>query len=133
MGMSYSKQVFFENEVSLVIDFRKKVLKIREKRKLSIEETAKMFEIGTATIQRWLKKIEPCKTRNKPATKIDMETLKDDISRYSDSYNWERAKRLGVSTTCIFYALKRLKISYKKNSATSQGQRRRTATIYENN
>lgn len=119
--------------MSYSIDFRKKVLKIREKRKLSIEETAKMFEIGTTTIQRWLKKIEPCKTRNKPATKIDMEALKDDIRRYSDSYNWERAKRLGVSTSCIFFALKRLKISYKKNSGTPQSFPRRTATIYEKN
>ena len=115
--------------MSYPIEFRKKVLEIREKRGLSIEKTAQLFEIGKATVERWLKKIEPCKTRNKPATKINMESLKKDIKNYPDAYNWERAQRLSVSTTCIFYALKRLKISYKKNSNAPKSQRRRTAKI----
>ena len=108
--------------MSYPIEFRKKVLEIREKKKLSIEKTAVMFEIGKATIQRWLKKIEPCKTRNKPATKIDMEALKQDVIDYPDAYQRERAQRLGVSKTCIFYALKRLKVSYKKNTHAPKSQ-----------
>ena len=61
------------------IDFRKKVLSIRDKENLSIKETAKRFGVGIANIERWLKKIEPCSKRNKPATKINMEDLKKDL------------------------------------------------------
>ncbi|MDC9595174.1 IS630 transposase-related protein [Xenorhabdus sp. IM139775] len=33
-------------------------------------------------------------------------------------YQWERAKRLGVSQSAIHYALKRLKLTLKKNVKT---------------
>jgi len=56
-------------------DFRQKVLSIREKRDLSLLETAELFGVGVAHVFRWTKKPEPSKTRNKPATKIDMEAL----------------------------------------------------------
>lgn len=102
------------------IEFRKQVLKVRKERELTVKATAELFGINSATIFRWLKRIEPCKTRNKPATKIDMEALKKDVELYPDAYQRERAKRLEVSESCIFYALKRLKITYKKNSETSK-------------
>ncbi|MBD2784507.1 transposase, partial [Xenorhabdus sp. DI] len=38
----------------------------------------------------------------------------------SSGYQWERAKRLGVSQSAIHYALKRLKITFKKNAKTSR-------------
>ena len=102
------------------IEFRREVLKTREKKKLSVKTTAELFGIHPITIFRWLKRIEPCKTRNKPATKIDMEALKKDVKLYPDAYQKERAKRLKVSESCVFYALKRLKVTYKKNSKTSK-------------
>lgn len=111
------------------IDFRKKVLSVREKENLTFKQTAVRFDIGIASITRWLKKIEPCKTRNKPAVKINMEDLKIDIKQYPDAYQFERAKRLNVSTSCIFFALKRLGVSYKKNSASSEGRRRKTSYL----
>ena len=43
-----------------------------------------------------------------------MEALSLDVKQYNDGYNYERADRLGVSTSCVRYALKRLGISYKK-------------------
>ena len=43
-----------------------------------------------------------------------MDALKADIQDWSDDYQWERAKRLSVSQSCIHYALKRLGVSYKK-------------------
>ena len=52
-----------------------------------------------------------------PALKIDMEKLQDDIVAYPDTYNYERAERLGVRTTCVFYALRRLNITRKKNAS----------------
>lgn len=57
-------------------DFREKVLLIKEKECLSFAKIAKRFDIGIASVVRWAKNIEPKKTRNKPATRIDMEALK---------------------------------------------------------
>ena len=108
------------------LDFRKKVLQIREEKGLSIVKTANLFSISPTTIVKWKKNIIPKVSRNKQATKIDMEALKKDIKANSDSYNYERAQRLGVSTTCVLYALKRLGITYKKNSESPQKQRRRS-------
>ena len=97
------------------LDFRKKVLTIKVEEKLSFETVAIRFGVGEASVFRWSKRLEPCKTRNKPATKIDMDALAKDVETYPDAYQFERAERLGVGRSCIGYALKRLKISYKKN------------------
>lgn len=111
------------------LDFRKKVLEVKTEEKLSYEETANRFKIGKTTRVRWHKKLEPQTTRNKPATKIDMERLKQDIEDYPDAYQYERAQRFGVSQKGIFEALKRLGVTYKKNSKTSQGGSRKTICI----
>jgi len=101
------------------LDFRKKVLKIRAKEGLSIEEVAIRFGVGKASVMGWLIDIEPKKKRNKPATKIDMEALKKDVEANPDSYQYERAARFNVSKTGIRSALIRLKLSYKKNMESS--------------
>ena len=111
------------------IDFRKKVLKIKDKSGLSFTEVAKRFDISKATVFRWSKKIEPQKTRNKKAVKIDMEALKQDIKLYPDSYCYERAVRLGASTTGIRDAQYRLGVTYKKNSETSENGLRKKVYI----
>ena len=94
--------------------FRKKVLAYREKHNATITATAEYFKIGTASVTRWAHKQEPAKTRNKQPLKIKDEALLADVKKYPDAFQYERAKRLGVSQNGIFYALKRLKISYKK-------------------
>lgn len=107
-------------------DFRSKVLAVREQEKLSMAKIAKRFGIALTSVMRWSNNIESIKKRNKPATKIDMEALKRDITQYPDAYQYERAQRLSVSEGCVFHALKRLGITYKKNSAASQGNSRKT-------
>jgi transposase len=105
--------------MSYPLKFREKVLKIKKEENLTLEEASKRFYIGTTTISRWQIKIEPCLTRNRPAIKIDMEKLKQDIKNEPDAYQRERATRLGVSPNTVLYAIRRLKISYKKNSFSS--------------
>ncbi len=51
-----------------------------EKEKLTLEETAKRFDVGSASISRWKLNPEPTKTRNRPAQKIDMDKLKKDVN-----------------------------------------------------
>ncbi len=109
------------------LDFRRKVLSVREEEGLTIAEVAIRFKIGVASVTRWIKNPEPQRSRNKPATKINMEALKQDIQDYPDAYMYERAQRLNVSKSGIEHALRRLNISYKKNTLSPQGRRRRTA------
>ena len=111
------------------IDFRRKVLDIKEQENLTAKETAERFGMGTNNFSRWKKQLEPKRTRNKPATKIDREALKRDVELRPDAYHYERAARFKVSESAIRKALQRLGMSYKKNAETSQSQRRRTASL----
>lgn len=98
------------------IDFRRKVFAYKEKHQLTFEQTSKHFEINISTLFRWKNKLEPCTQRVKPATKVDMDALSKDVERHPDDYQWERAQRLNVGQPAIHYALKRLNITFKKNS-----------------
>ena len=106
--------------MSYSLDFRKHVFKIKEKETLSFQSTSDRFGIPIRILFRWKNHIEPKTTRNKPATKLNMEALKKHVEDYPDCYQYERASVFGVSSGCIFHALKRLKISHKKNAVSSQ-------------
>lgn len=96
------------------IDFRRQALLIKQREHLSFEATAKRFGVGKMSVLRWSKQIEAQRHRQKPATKINMEVLKQDVEQDPDAYQYERAERLEVSRRGIGYALKRLGISRKK-------------------
>ena len=104
------------------LSFRKKVFAVKDKYGLTFEATSTRFDIPIRTLFRRQRKLEPCTTRNKPATKIDMEALAKDVELFPDDYQWERAQRFGVSQKGIGNALKRLSISVKKKPSTSQGK-----------
>jgi transposase len=97
-------------------------MKIKKDEDLTFEATSKRFGVGIATLFRWKKKLEPQKTRNKPATKVNMESLKVDVQKNPDAYLSERAERFNISVSGVFYALKRLDVSYKKNSISLQSR-----------
>lgn len=101
------------------VDFRLHVLNFKTKHALSFEETSAHFGISIRSLFRWSKRLEPCSTRTVNPWKTDMDALKKDIEMYPDSYQRERAQRLGVAQSTIFYALKRLKITRKKIAKTS--------------
>jgi transposase len=103
-------------------DFRRKVLEIKDREGLSSEKVAAHFGVGKSSVSRWRKQLEPCRNRNKPATKIDMELLARDVELYPDAYQYERAERFGCSQRGIGEALKRMKISRKKNSFASESE-----------
>jgi transposase len=107
------------------LDMRQQVLKIRSEEGLSMAKVAKRFGVGVASVMRWSKNIEAIKKRNS-STKMDMEALKRDVEQYPDAYQHERAARLGVSDYCVWYALKRLGVTYKKNTSASKGNPRKT-------
>ena len=109
-------------------DFRKKVLTVRQEQQLTIRETAKRFCIGVATLTRWIKnpQIRRCTSRQR---KIDKQALLKDVENFPDAYNYERAARFSVSATAVWQALRKPGITYKKNTSSSPGRRRRTACL----
>jgi transposase len=111
------------------IDFRQKVLAIKEQEGLTQAEAAVRFGVGVASVTRWNKCLESKSTRTKPATKLDMNALEEDVKLSPEAYQYERAARLGVSQRAIGYALKRLSIRYKKNAVASESRRKRTTCL----
>ena len=109
------------------LQFINKVLKLRSE--LSIQKLSKKFNISTRTIQNWIQGKLPTGKRNKHNVKLDLELLREDVKNYPDSYQYERAKRLMVSEACIWSNLKKLDITYKKNSKTSKSRRRKAIII----
>ncbi len=111
------------------LDYRKRVFAIKEKENLTFEQTSKRFHVGIRTLFAWQKRIAPKMTRNKPASKINMETLKKDVQKNPDRFQWERAQDYNVTAWAIGKALRRLKISYKKNSPPPQSRRRASPAV----
>jgi transposase len=97
-------------------------LAIKAQKKLTYSQTAARFCVGTASLMRWAKRIEPCLTRDKPPTKINRAALILDVETYPDSSQIERAQRMGVSSSGISDALKRAGFTYKKNILSSQSR-----------
>jgi transposase len=111
------------------VGLRRKALSVREQEGLTIAEIAARFGVGIASVVRWLKQLEPQRTRNKPATKIDMAALAQEVRDNPDAYQYERARRLGVSQKGNDHALRRVAVTYNKNPAASQSRRARTAHL----
>ena len=52
--------------------------------------------------------------------KLDWKELEKDVKQNPESKLADRAKKFGVNTTAIFYALKRMKITIKKNNCVME-------------
>ena len=114
------------------IEFRKKVLEVKKEKILTTEETAERFCIGKATVTRWKKCLET-KVYVVKKRKLALEKLTEDVEKYPDSYQYERAKRLGVGQSAIHEGLKKLNITYKKKLQTSQSVQRKKIDLSRKN
>ena len=109
-----------------------KVLKLKAEG-FSYKFLSDKFDIAVRSIQNWKQGNLPTGSRNKSNLKLDIEKLKIDIQLHNDSYQYERAERLGVCKSSIGYNLKKLNITYKKNSNTSKSRRREAKIIQRKN
>ena len=105
--------------MSYSIDFRKKVMLLKKSCGLSYRATASRFGISVNTVVSWSKRIESRPYR-RPHYKIDLSELKEDVQNFPDAYQHERARKFGVSQNTISLCLKELKMTYKKNTKSSQ-------------
>ncbi|MDE5076008.1 MAG: IS630 transposase-related protein [Trichodesmium sp. St5_bin2_1] len=97
------------------LDLRQKVINFIEKGG-TITEAAHTFGIGRASIYRWLSRpqLEATKVKSR-RRKLDWKELEKDVKENPESKLSDRAKKFGVNPTAIFYALKKMKITRKKN------------------
>lgn len=81
---------------------------------VTYRELAREYNISKTTIQNWKRQPERkiVKTRK---SKIDMEQLRQDVEQYPDHYQRERAVRFNCTQRAIGMALRRLKITQKKD------------------
>jgi transposase len=103
------------------VHFRKKVLAKLEAG-TSMREAATQYELSTATIQSWKRKLEPKAVRDTKPRVIHDDALRLDVELHPDSYQRERADRLNCSTRGIGKALKRIGITQKKDFKSSKSQ-----------
>ena len=83
------------------------------------EETGKIFNVGTATIQRWLALLSETgslekRPLNRSASIFESEKLETYINKNPNALLKDIAQYFGGSITGAFYALEREKITYKK-------------------
>lgn len=98
------------------LDLRQKVMDYIENGG-RITKAAKVFRIGRASIYRWLDRKELQATVVKHRRrKIDTLALEKDIQENPETRLKQRAQKFGVSTTAIYHAMKRMKITRKKKN-----------------
>ena len=84
------------------------------------KETAAVFKVGTTTLQTWKSQLNKTgdlapKKRKETWRKIDPNALRKYVEEHPDAYQYEIAAAFGVRLFAIQKALKRLKITRKKN------------------
>ena len=86
----------------------------------TLKETAKTFQVSVSTIWKWKKKKKETgnlynKPLNRTFKKIDPEKLKAYVKEHPDATQQEMADEFGCCNQAISKALKRNKITRKKN------------------
>jgi transposase len=91
----------------------------------SKSEAARHFKISRWCVYEWLsrEKLEAFKQGCPGPWKLSPEVLMAHVKAFPDAYQKERAAALGVSEYVIWYGLRRLKISRKKNAAVQRAKR----------
>ena len=90
----------------------------------SYAETAEVFKVNSSTLLKWksrLKESGKIETRKRRETwrKIDPDRLVKYLEEYPDAYLKEMAEEFHCSDVAILKALRRLKITRKKNHSFS--------------
>lgn len=87
----------------------------------TLEETHQIFKVSRSTIQKWEKQLKETgnlekKELHRGYRKIDPEKLKLYVEEHPDAYQSEMAEAFGCSESGIRDALRRLKITRKKDN-----------------
>ena len=85
------------------------------------QETAEAFGVSVSAIKKWQKKMKLTgDIKNEPlertGRKIKEEELKKDVEKNPEDFNEERAVRFGCTGEAIRLAMKKYKLTRKKNN-----------------
>jgi transposase len=88
----------------------------------SKRETAEVFKVGTTTLQKWKKQLTETggmkvKKRRETWRKLEPSRLEEYVKQHPDAYLKEIAEAFGCSDVAVLMALRRLKITRKKNDS----------------
>lgn len=97
--------------------------------KRTLVYTCEHLLISLTTLKKWLRlykvgKLYEVKPRSHKGRKIDDEALKAYVMKNPDAYLKEIASVFGRTDSGIYRALKRLGVSYKKNTRIPRARRR---------
>ena len=106
--------------MSYSIDYRKRTIEYRQAGH-TLEETHQIFKVSKTTIREWEKQLKETgnlekKELHRGSRKIDPEELKAYVAEHPDAYQSEMAEVFQCSESGIRYALKRHKITRKKDN-----------------
>ena len=123
--MSYSK------------DFRKRTIEYRQAEH-TLEETHQLFKVSISTIREWEKRLEETGDLKKNDLhrnfrKIDPEKLKAYVAEHPDAYQSELAEVFECSESGIRDALRRHKITRKKDNEVPGAESGKSSGISRRN
>ena len=109
--------------MSYDIKFRQRVIEYMDEGN-SYRKTAEVFKVSLSTLQKWKSWLKEtgtleAKVRKRTWRKIEPQRLKKYVEEHPDAYLKEMAEEFGCSDVAILKALRRLKISRKKNHSFS--------------
>jgi len=87
-------------------------------------EAARRFQVGEASVYRWLKPggVNYQRPGPKTARKLDWEALRRQVETHADWSQKERARHFGVSRHCIWHALQKMGLTRKKNAGLQRAR-----------
>ena len=105
--------------MSYDIKFRQRALAYWKEGR-SKKETARIFKVSADTLQRWKSQLAESgslapKKRRETWRKIEPARLAEYVSRHPDAYLKEIAQEFNCTDVAVLIALRRLKITRKKN------------------
>ena len=84
------------------LDFRQKVLSVRERDNLTFQQVSNRFSVGVGSVVRWLNCADIKPYIRVKARKIDLDLLAQDVEKYPGSYQFERAEGFSVCQKSIW-------------------------------
>ena len=114
---------------------RVRELAVKYRENHSIKETCEAFEISATALNKWVNRYKQTgslanKVLNRKHKKTEREKLLKDVQERPDDFNCERAQRFTCSAEAIRLAMKKLKITQKKDSNLRCGQRDGKAGVF---
>lgn len=117
-------------------ELRERVLGYYDQNKVTQKEVCEIFNISLRALSRWLKMRKETgdfslkeRPKTRKARKLNKEELQAYIEKHPDHYLWEIAKRFNTTAPAVFYALKRMGISRKKNHTLQRARQEKKAKV----